>query len=196
MKMEIYFNTKNTGKFREISNIFKYYAQDFELYQISIDVMEPQEESLENVAKIKLSQILNLKDPKLHDKIVFIEDSGLFINALNGFPGVFSSYVHKTIRNEGILKLMENKKDRSAYFKCISVAFIPKFNKVFLFDGIVNGQIAFEIRGSNGFGYDPIFIPNEVSDKTFAELSIDQKNQISHRGKSIKKFIEFLISNN
>ncbi|MHA1340155.1 MAG: XTP/dITP diphosphatase [Promethearchaeota archaeon] len=192
---KIYFNTGNKGKFKEIADFFKKQNIPYQLEQISINVMEPQEETLENVAKMKIKQIIDLNNPQYNSNIVFIEDAGLFIDALKGFPGVFSSYVNKTIGNPGILKLMENKDNRNAFFKCIVATYFPKLNQIMLFDGIVKGKIGFQIKGTNGFGFDPIFIPDEFPNLTFAELTTEQKNKISHRGRAIRKFLNYLLNN-
>ena len=121
---------------------------------------------------------------------VMIDDSGFFVDALNGFPGVYSSYVFKTIGCEGILRLMEGTPDRSARFECC-VGFMSPGQEPFTAKGIASGTVSHEMRGSGGFGYDPIFI-NEGHAKTYAELTVDEKNKVSHRGKAIEAFVNEL----
>ena len=120
-------------------------------------------------------------------KPVIIEDDGLFINALGGFPGPYSSYVFKTIGNEGILNLVKTK--RNAKFQSI-IAFCDKKKKPILFEANVNGKISKKMQG-RGWGFDPIFIPSRKS-KTYAELS--NKNEISHRYNALKKFANWYLN--
>jgi len=174
----IYFITSNRHKYEEIKKIVGY-----EIEMKNIPYPEIQASILEEVAKYGIEY---LKD-KIHDYF-FIEDSGLFIKALKGFPGVFSSYVFKTIGNKGIIKLMENVQDRQAEFVSV-IAFYD--GELHIFKGICKGKIAKEIKGSKGFGYDPIFIPNGC-EKTFGEMSREEKNKYSHRGMAARKLKEFL----
>ncbi len=129
---------------------------------------------------------------------VISDDSGLFIEALNGFPGIKSSDFQKENENylEEILKMMKDKENRKAYFRCV-IVFIDSQSNEYIFDGEVLGEISYEILGNNGFGYDPIFLYKPLN-KTFAQIDTKTKNQISHRGQALKKLKEFLIrfSNN
>lgn len=101
-------------------------------------------------------------------KIVVVEDSGLFIKSLNDFPGTCSAYIHKRIGLQGILKLMEKQKDRIAYYKS-AVAYCEPNKEPISFLGIEKGTISKKIKGSHGFGHDPIFVP-ENSRKTYGEI--------------------------
>ncbi|MGB2581310.1 MAG: RdgB/HAM1 family non-canonical purine NTP pyrophosphatase [Thermoplasmata archaeon] len=125
-----------------------------------------------------------------YDRPVIIDDSGFFVDALKGFPGVFSSYVYRTIGCEGILRLMEGRPDRSARFECCS-GFMTPGDEPFIAEGVAKGTVSHEMKGSGGFGYDPIFI-NEGHTKTYAELDVDEKNKASHRGKAIESFVDEL----
>jgi XTP/dITP diphosphohydrolase len=125
-----------------------------------------------------------------YDRPVMIDDSGFFVDALKGFPGVFSSYVFKTIGCEGILRLMDGRSDRSARFECC-IGFMAPGDEPSITKGVAKGTVSHEMRGSGGFGYDPIFM-NEGHTKTYAELDVDEKNKVSHRGKAIESFIEEL----
>jgi XTP/dITP diphosphohydrolase len=184
----ITFITGNKHKVKEAKKIFHDF--DIELEHIGLDYIEPQG-TLEDVAIAGAKYASSkLKKP------VIVEDAGLFIKALNGFPGTYSSYVQETIGNSGILKLMEefdNTEDRYAEFR--SVIGYCAFNsepKTFL--GHVKGQIAFQEKGEKGFAFDPIFYVKE-KDKTFAELSIEEKNQFSHRRNSLEIFINWYKNN-
>ncbi len=130
-----------------------------------------------------------------HFKInCFADDSGLEIDALNGEPGVHSAYYAGLPRNDEnniqlVLDKMKGVQNRKARFKTV-IAWVTN-DKQLLFEGILEGTIAHSPNGSNGFGYDPIFIPEGFS-KTLAEFTPDEKNKISHRAMAVKKFIESL----
>ena len=180
----ITFITGNEHKVKEAENIFKDY--DIELEHIDLGYDELQG-TLEEVA---LSGA-KYASRKL-DKPVIVEDAGLFIRALNGFPGTYSHYVQDTLGNQGILKLMEDVSDRYAEFRSVIGYCAPNSEpKTFL--GKVKGEIAVEERGDLGFAFDPLFyVPSE--DKTFGELTTEEKNQFSHRKNSLMKFIEWYSS--
>ena len=175
------FITGNEHKVKEAEKIFKDY--DINLEHIDLGYTEPQG-SLEDVAREGAKYACH----KI-GKAVIVEDAGLFINALNGFPGTYSHYVQDTLGNKGILKLMENTSDRKAEFRSVIGYCTPNSEpKTFL--GKVEGEIADCERGDLGFAFDPIFyVPSE--DKTFGELTTEEKNQFSHRKNSLKNFIEW-----
>ena len=119
-----------------------------------------------------------------------VEDSGLFVRALRGFPGPYSSYVYSTLGVEGLLKLMEGVEDRSAYFES-AMAYTDALGRVRVFTGRVYGVIAEEPAGRGGFGFDPIFIPAGYS-SAFAEMGLEKKSWASHRGAAISKLLRWL----
>ncbi|MFQ6055267.1 MAG: XTP/dITP diphosphatase [Methanosarcinales archaeon] len=180
---EIIFVTGNYNKVEEAREILA--NANINIVQDKSGYIEIQAEDLEDIAKYGAEYAAN----KI-GKPVIIDDSGLFIDFLNGFPGPYSSYVFKTLGNKGILKLMHDAENRSARFKSV-VGFCKPNEKPIVFSGIVKGNIAHEIRGSSGFGYDPIF---EVNGKTFGEMENKEKNKISHRYRAFKKFMEWLNS--
>lgn len=185
---DIYFITGNSYKYNEIQKLFDTERLNFRLIQKDLNPIEIQADNLYEVALFKLNSIKET----LEDSY-FIEDAGFFIDKpLNGFPGVWSKYVFKTIGNIGILKLIDNFEETEAHFESIIAFYFQPQDKVLTFQGIVKGKVSKEIRGKGGFGFDPIFIPNEYPNKTFAELSTEEKNKISHRGKAWIKFIKFL----
>ena len=119
-------------------------------------------------------------------KPVIVEDAGIFIKALKWFPGTYSSYVQETLGNQGILKLMNDVDDRYAEFRSVIGFCTPKTEpEVFL--GAVKGRIGYEEKGKKGFAYDPLFIPGGF-DKSFGELEREEKNQFSHRSRSLEEF--------
>jgi XTP/dITP diphosphohydrolase len=124
------------------------------------------------------------------DVPILIEDAGLYIDKYYGFPGPYSSYALRTIDNEGILKLMEGETERGARYLS-AVAFRDGDTSV-SFTGEVVGRIAMEMRGTNGFGYDPIFMPEEGDGRTFGEMSASEKARISHRARAFRKLGEWL----
>jgi len=170
--------THNQHKYEEMKKIIP------QLQMVDMEYPEIQADTIEEVIDFALAYLSERVEGNF-----IIDDSGLFIHTLNEFPGVYSAYVFKTIGNEGILRLMEGKKDRSATFKTIIGMHIE--GQDFKFIGLCHGKIAHIPRGSNGFGYDPIFVP-EGYDKTFAEMSTEEKNRVSHRGKAIRKVAAFL----
>jgi len=122
-----------------------------------------------------------------------VEDAGLFIEALNGFPGPYSHYVYQTIGTRGILKLMRNVDQRDSHFRSV-VVFCDTDESLKTFRGETPGKIGQEERGSLGFGFDPIFEPLEAPGKTFAEMTLMEKGKYSHRAKALRKFAEWYAS--
>jgi XTP/dITP diphosphohydrolase len=125
------------------------------------------------------------------------DDTGLVVDALNGEPGIYSArYAGEGANSEKnidkLLLKLKNQKNRNAHFKCV-IALI--FNdKNYFFEGMINGKITAERIGNYGFGYDSVFMPDGYN-KTFAELSADEKNVISHRGLAIKQLVDFFNKN-
>ncbi|MEW5693817.1 MAG: RdgB/HAM1 family non-canonical purine NTP pyrophosphatase [Candidatus Hydrogenedentota bacterium] len=124
------------------------------------------------------------------------DDSGLCVSALKGEPGINSSRYggikDDKERCQYLLKKLKNKKNRKAKFVCVLVLYNSRNDKVYKFRGEVRGKIASEPRGKNGFGYDPIFVPDEGDGRTFAEMEPKEKDELSHRARAIRKMLEFL----
>lgn len=175
----VWLATENRHKYLEANAILS--AYDIPLRQLKVEKVELQSSRLEDVAVYALNQLSKYWGSRL----VIVEDSGLFINTLDGFPGPFSSYVRKTLGLDGVLQLMENHRDRTAFFKAAIAMAGPKV-KPRLFTGMINGKIAKSSRGTGGFGFDPIFIPDRGT-LTFAESSENFKNRQSHRGRALSK---------
>ncbi|MCE4604665.1 MAG: XTP/dITP diphosphatase [Aeropyrum sp.] len=178
----VYIVTGNEGKFREASRILGEYG--IEARQARLVKVEIQSDRLEDIA-LKAARIayVQLRRP------LIVEDAGLFIDSLRGFPGPYSDYVYRTIGIEGILNLLQGR-GRSACFRSAVAYVAPMAEKVF--SGEVCGRIAEEPRGSEGFGFDPIFIPEGYS-QTFAELGIGVKNRVSHRAQALRKLASWLV---
>ncbi len=183
--MELYFVTSNRHKFEEVKFLITELEPKIKLEMLrGVGKLEIQADNLEEIV-LFAAENLN-RQLKVN---FFVEDAGLFIRALNGFPGPFSSYVYRTLGCKGILKLMENIEDRYAEFR--SVIALGWGGVIRIFRGTVRGKISSEERGSYGFGFDPIFIP-EGSNKTFAEMTIEEKNRHSHRAKAVKLMVDFI----
>lgn len=189
----IFFVSNNIHKYSEIKSILHDRTTDLDLNFYKQNIIEIQDDQIEKIAIEKAKSAYNtVKRP------IIIEDDGLFINSLNGFPGQYSSYVFKSIGNRGILRLLEGSRDRSAFFKSIFVYRNGIIAKVF--SGQINGKISLTITDV-GWGYDPIFIPfnnhNKHDNKTFAELNkTNKKNELSHRRIALDKFVNWFTQNN
>lgn len=175
----MYFVTSNKGKFIAAQKLIP------GLKHVNLNLPEIQSESNEEIAVHSVKYAFQqLREP------CFVDDSGFYVEALNGFPGPYSKYVFNTIGNTGVLKLMQGVENRKAWFEaCIAY---HDGNEIHVFKGRADGTIAYEMRGNQygSFGFDPVFIPNGW-EKTFAE-DIDHKDKVSHRRKALDAFIEFL----
>jgi XTP/dITP diphosphohydrolase len=174
--------TSSDHKYEEASKVMDEYG--IKLERLNIDRVEIQSDDPELIAEYSL-KMLDVDVP------ILIEDAGLYIDKYFGFPGPYSSYALRTIDNEGILKLMEGEKEKSARYLS-AVAFRDKDVSI-TFTGEVTGKIACEIRGTGGFGYDPIFIPDEGDGRTFGEMTAEEKAKISHRARAFRKLAKWLI---
>jgi len=177
-----FFVTGNVHKFNEARRVLAEY--NVATAMLNLEAIEIQDDSLENIAKASA-----MDAAKKSNLSVFVEDAGFFVKALNGFPGPYSSYAHRTLGTKGILRLMHNEKKRDAYFLSV-VAFSNPQEPLELkcFHGMVEGKIACEERGKQGFGFDPIFEPSRGNGKTFAEMTTQEKNNYSHRAQAMRKF--------
>lgn len=191
---KIIFATNNEGKMKEIRMIMS--DLDVEIItmkeaRISIDIVEDGKTFEEN-AKIKAKAV-----SKLTDAIVLADDSGLEIDYLDKAPGVYSARfmgedTSYDIKNNAILEKLKDvpEEERTARFVCTICGFFPDGSNV-ITRGTVEGIIGYEIKGQNGFGYDPIFYLPEFSCYS-AELSPEQKNEVSHRGKALKEMKSYI----
>ena len=210
--MKVWFLTGNEGKVREAKKIFNQY--NFQLEQMNLDYIEPQVDSIEEVAKEKMKQAIPYL-PGGSDAL-FVEDAGLFVDALNDFPGVYSSYVLRTIGCQGIIRLLQHLRSedpnadsrlRKARFEAVSGVYFQ--GKMEFFNGICPGKISHKEFGKNGFGFDPIFVPSDLDidgnpaksgdigvisthGETFGQISSDDKEKYSHRAKAVNKAISWL----
>ena len=187
--MKIVFATHNKNKLKEVAALLP----NIELLSLSDincteDIAETAD-SLEGNAIIKANYIT-----EKYGYSCFADDTGLLVNTLNGEPGVYSArYAGEHGNAEKnmslLLKNLEDKTDKSAYFK--TVICLNLNDRQLLFEGICEGEILNNKQGTEGFGYDPIFKPNGY-DLSFAEMSLEEKGKISHRGLAVQKLIQFL----
>lgn len=181
---KIIFVSTNEGKFKEILLHLRNF--DIEIEFMRFKSTEIQSEILEDIA-LEKSKVA-------YEKIgqpLIVEDTGLFINSLNGFPGPYSSYVFQTIGNSGILDLLSNKENRFALFR--SVIAYNDGNAKMTFTGETRGTISDHIT-EGGWGYDPIFTP-EGSSSTYGQQGISKKIRISHRTHALNHFAEWYCKN-
>lgn len=189
--MIIVFATHNNHKIAELQKLMPQHIQIKSLTDIGcLDDIPETAETLEGNARLKTEYVVS------HYKIdCFADDTGLEIESLNGAPGVKSArYAHETERSdennmEKVLAKLKGQTNRNAQFRTVINLRISGTEHVF--EGICKGHITPLKSGEKGFGYDPIFMP-EGYDKTFAEMTMAEKNAISHRGKAVKKLVEFL----
>lgn len=192
--MKLVFATHNANKLKEIQQLVPSFIELISLDTIGcINDIPETAITLEGNARLKADFITNT-----YKLPCFADDTGLLVNSLKGEPGVYSARYAGSKNNSqaNMLKLLnnlKNKKDRTAFFKTVIALNIN--GKTHIFDGKVEGEIIIEQKGKDGFGYDPIFKPNGY-DKTFAELPLSIKNEISHRGKAFKQLIAYLNNNN
>ncbi|HUH26336.1 MAG TPA: non-canonical purine NTP diphosphatase [Flavobacterium sp.] len=188
--MKIVFASNNKNKVQEIQNQVPDFIEIVTLEEIGCtEDIEETGTTLEENAIIKANYVT-----QKYGLPCFGDDTGLEIEALNGEPGVYSArYAGEEKNSEAnmqkVLKNLKEITNRKAQFKTVIALNIQ--NEQHLFTGIVNGEIRNEQTGTNGFGYDPIFEPEHLG-KTFAEMTLEEKNQLSHRGRAVEQLIAFL----
>ena len=183
----LHFASSNENKFLEIERLFEKEKEtknekNIQILFSKIIIKEIQSDSIIEVAEDKVKKAF-----KIVKKPLIVEDDGLFIEDLNGFPGIYSSFVFTTIGNKGILDLLKDNKKRRANFLSIFSFFDGK--TIETFSGETAGYITTEIF-PEGWGFDPIFQPiNE--NQTYGQINTIKKNEISHRSKAFKKFLKW-----
>lgn len=188
MKRKVVFlATSNIHKFEEIRRVLSRFSVAAAMLK-TIDAVEIQDDSIENIARASARDAVEkCRFP------IMVEDAGLFIQSLRGFPGPYSSYVYRTIGNDGILRLMDGILNRNACFKSTVAFACSSREEPLAFTGKVKGKIVGERRGRTGFGFDPIFVPIS-SGKTFAEMTLEEKNRHSHRALSVSEFAKWFAA--
>lgn len=183
MKLKVI--TSNPGKVAEYEKSLSQYGLEMEHMKLPYD--EVQTSDLEEVVSKGMDEIISRGVRNF-----IVDDSGLFVDSLKGFPGVWSAYAQKTIGNQGILRLMDGMDDRGAEFRCCIGCDIE--GQRIIVTGICRGKITLEETGDGGFGFDPVFTHD--GERTFSEIPMDEKNEVSHRGNAVKLLIKELKSRN
>lgn len=189
--MKLYFATNNIHKLKEVQEVVgdSFQIESMRSLGINEDIPEDQQ-TLEGNALQKARFLYDRTGESC-----FADDTGLEVDALNGVPGVYSARyageAKTSLDNMALLlKNMSGIQNRKARFRTVIALILD--GKEYLFEGIVNGTIAEEPRGTAGFGYDPLFVPDGYS-TTFAEMDSEAKNAISHRGRAVEKLAAFLL---
>lgn len=182
----VFFITGNIHKFNEVRSLLSTYG--IAVGMLKIKGMELQSDDITEIAAASAIEAFK----QCHLPLI-VEDAGLFIEKLKGFPGPYSAYVYKTLGNAGILKLLTNVKNRKAVFKSAIVYCDNAEDKIICFEGQVIGKISNGEKkqsAKSAFGFDPIFMP-QADNRTFAQMSLSEKNVFSHRAMSVRKFAEW-----
>ncbi|MDR3101666.1 MAG: RdgB/HAM1 family non-canonical purine NTP pyrophosphatase [Methanocalculaceae archaeon] len=173
-----------TGNKNKAAEVTAFFAGVIGVSHVHFSGIEPQADTVDEIAISKAEQAYAALDVPL-----IVDDTGLFIDALSGFPGPYSSYVQDTIGNTGVLRLMGNAASRQAHFTT-SIAYAD-VDGIRIFSGSVDGEITTVERGTGGFGYDPIF---SVGGKTLAEMPMEEKNSLSHRVRALAVFRDWYLT--
>ena len=181
-KLSINFVTSNLGKVKEFKQILE---PEIKVNHIKLSYPEIRSDDSEEIAR-QSAEMLS----KRLKKAVVVEDSGLFIKILNDFPGTYSATIHKKIGLNGILKLMKGLKDRECTYRS-AVAYCEPGKKAISFLGEEKGRVAESIRGSFGFGHDPVFIP-DGSSKTYGEMKNTEEIK-KFRRRAVLKLKEYFL---
>lgn len=167
-----------TGNPHKAEEMAAFLAGAVEIEHVPLDCPEYRDDEVGPIAREKARFAYEaLRRP------LIVDDTGFFVSALRGFPGPYAAYVLRTLGNEGLLRLLEGVPDRSAYF--VTAVAYADADGIRLFEGRLEGEVTTAPRGSEGFGYDPIFA---VGGRTLAELPLAEKNRFSHRARALTAF--------
>jgi XTP/dITP diphosphohydrolase len=178
--MKLTMVTSNINKAREVAEFF---AGVLDVTHVKLEIPELRSDDVEIISRQKAQYA--------YDKLLtplIVDDTSFSIDALKGFPGPYAAYVLDSIGNTGILKLMKDVENRNAHFTTV-IAFADE-NGIRHFSGTIHGRIIPVPQGNGGFGYDPIF---EVNGQTLAELTLEEKSRISHRGLALSAFRQWFL---
>lgn len=181
----VFFATGNQHKFNEARSILAN-------LDIAVGMLRIKDTEIQSHSLVKIAQTSARAAFKRCNLPVIVEDAGLFVEDLHGFPGPYAAYVYETIGNKGLLRLMEKVENRKARFSSV-IAYYDNIEAPVVFEGNVEGSLTIGERigsSKSGFGFDPIFQPDGCA-KTFAEMTIEEKNNFSHRSKAVRKFAEW-----
>lgn len=182
-RKNVAFASKNPGKVREVRFILA--KLGFSVDVIEVDKTEIQADDSAEIASESARRLFS----EVH-RPFFVEDAGLYVDSLKGFPGPFSHYAFKTIGCDGILRLMLQSSNREAHFESV-IAYADHEGRVETFIGKLQGVVSSAIKGEGGFGFDPVFVP-AGSTITLGEMTIESKCEVSHRRRSLEAFTQWL----
>ena len=182
--MEIVMATANRHKVEEANHVLKGFGVELVPQDLKGD-------EIQDMDPVKVAKACAEGIVASFDRPFVVEDTALSVKALGGFPGALASHAFRTIGNEGIIRLLEGVKDRSAYFEAAVAYGVPAGN-IWVFTGRVHGTIAMEAKGTMGFGFDPIFIP-EGHTKTFGEMTLEEKSKVSHRALAFRRLGAWVV---
>ena len=183
-KRTLWFVTQNAHKYQEA-------RRTLDPFGIKIRILTSPKIEIQSTTLEEIAQFAAEEAAKKHNRTVVVEDSGLFVKALNGFPGPFSSYVYATVGVEGLLRLISRQRRREAYFQASLALASPKDSSR-QFSGKVYGTVSHKSAGTKGFGFDPVFIPKGTR-KTFAQGGGQFKDKYSHRAITFRKLALWYI---
>ncbi|AJA69834.1 MULTISPECIES: non-canonical purine NTP diphosphatase [Myroides] len=188
--MKLVFASNNKNKIKEIRNQLPDTIEILSLEDIGCNIDIPETaDTIEGNAKLKADFV-----KRHYGYDCFADDSGLEVDALNGAPGVYSARYAGEQKNDNdnidkLLEVLQKEDNRKANFK--TVICLNLHTETYYFTGIIDGQLLRERQGTEGFGYDPIFVADGMN-QSFAEIDINAKNAISHRGKAVRQLVDFL----
>ncbi|MDM1496749.1 non-canonical purine NTP diphosphatase [Myroides odoratimimus] len=188
--MKLVFASNNKNKIKEIRNQLPDTIEILSLEDIGCNIDIPETaDTIEGNAKLKADFV-----KRHYGYDCFADDSGLEVDALNGAPGVYSARYAGEQKNDNdnidkLLEVLQKEDNRKANFK--TVICLNRHTETYYFTGIIDGQLLRERQGTEGFGYDPIFVADGMN-QSFAEIDINAKNAISHRGKAVRQLVDFL----
>ncbi len=194
--MKIVLASHNKKKLRELYDILSGYIPDVEI--LSLDDVGLTEDIVEDGTTFAENAYIKARAAAATGYIGVGDDSGLEVYALDRAPGIFSAryaggHGDDEANNQLLLKNLADKQDRSgAFVSCIACVFPENLDRCYYFEGRTEGEITQEYRGEGGFGYDPLFYYAPMN-KTYAEMTAEEKNGISHRGKAMKLLVDFLV---
>ncbi|MDM1444088.1 non-canonical purine NTP diphosphatase [Myroides odoratimimus] len=189
--MKLVFTSNNKNKIKEIRNQLPDTIEILSLEDIGCNIDIPETaDTIEGNAKLKADFV-----KRHYGYDCFADDSGLEVDALNGAPGVYSARYAGEQKNDNdnidkLLEVLQKEDNRKANFK--TVICLNLHTETYYFTGIIDGQLLRERQGTEGFGYDPIFVADGMN-QSFAEIDINAKNGISHRGKAVRQLVDFLL---
>ena len=194
--MKILFATSNPNKVEEASVVLELSGHHVEQLLVGgfpPDFEEPKELGLEAVAAAKIKQALELiHGTEFEGSAIMVEDSGIFLDAFENWPGAASSDVEREIGLEGLLEMMAGNQHRGAEYR--AVAIVSDGVETWSSTGVCRGRISEATRGDQGFGYDPIFIPDEGDGRTFGEWGEGKRSEITHRARAMNRLADLLNS--